>query len=169
MSSQVISVRRIRRGEGQLFRQLRLASLQQAPYAFSSTYETALQCSSASWGEQADSTAQGSERSTFLAFCEHTPVGIAALYQHPQGSRSGEILQVWVDPAYRNRGVATRLVEAIFEWAAANGLQVILARVTKENTKAVSLYEKIGFRLADGAALERPGEAVLVKGTGVEQ
>jgi ribosomal protein S18 acetylase RimI-like enzyme len=157
------SVRRIRMGEGQLFRQMRLASLQQAPYAFSSTYEAALQRSPASWREQADSTARGGERSTFIAFSQDTPIGIAALYRLSEMNQAGEVLQVWVDPAYRNRGVATRLMQAIFEWAAANGFQTIQATVTQGNTAAVRFYEKIGFSLVPGAVLEGPGDALLVK------
>jgi hypothetical protein len=77
--SNMISVRRIQIGEGDLFKRIRLASLRESPSAFASTYESALNRSSESWSEQADSTAQGSDRSTFIAFSGDSPIGIAAL------------------------------------------------------------------------------------------
>ena len=64
----MIEIRRIRLGEGDLFKQMRLTSLRESPHAFSSTYESALNRTAESWSEQADSTAQGSDRSTFIAF-----------------------------------------------------------------------------------------------------
>ena len=76
----MITVRRIRIGEGGLFRQMRLTALRESPSAFGSTFESALRRSPESWSEQADSTAQGSDRSTFIAFSGDLPIGIAALY-----------------------------------------------------------------------------------------
>jgi len=73
------AIRRIQIGEADLFKQMRLASLRDAPYAFSSTYESALRRSAESWREQADNTAQGSDRATFIAFSDDAPIGIAAL------------------------------------------------------------------------------------------
>ena len=64
----MITTRRIRPGEVQLFKSLRLRALQDAPYAFSSTYEAALQRTDQSWQEQAERTAQGMDRATFIAF-----------------------------------------------------------------------------------------------------
>ena len=64
----MITVRRIKVGESDLYKQIRLTSLQDAPYAFSSTHKSALQRSANSWREQVDNTAQGSDRATFLVF-----------------------------------------------------------------------------------------------------
>jgi len=61
----MISVRRIQIDEGELFKRMRLTALCESPFAFASTYETALRRSPESWSEQANSTAQGSERCTF--------------------------------------------------------------------------------------------------------
>jgi ribosomal protein S18 acetylase RimI-like enzyme len=165
----MISVRRIRIGEGELYKQVRLMSLREAPYAFSSTYESALQRSSKSWSEQADATAQGSDRSTFIAFSNDSPIGIAALYRHSEGTEVGEVLQVWVAPEYRNAGVASKLMDAIFQWAGENGFRTIIANVTKKNTKALEFYRKYGFNLADDASLGDSDDFVLMKKVVVEQ
>jgi len=68
-------------GEGELYKLMRLASLRESPFAFGSTYESAQLRTPESWAEQADSTAQGSDRSTFIALCGDVPIGIAALYR----------------------------------------------------------------------------------------
>jgi len=56
---------------------MRLASLYESAFAFASTYEAALRRSPESWSEQAGSTAQGSDQSTFIAFSDDSPIGIA--------------------------------------------------------------------------------------------
>lgn len=81
----MISVRRIQLGESELFKQMRLTSLHESPSAFASTYESAPQRSPESWCQQADSTAQRSDRSTFIAFSGNSPIGIAALYYQKYG------------------------------------------------------------------------------------
>lgn len=139
-------------------------SLQEAPYAFSSNYESALRRSPESWQEQADSTAQGSDRATFLAFAKDAPVGIAALYRDTGEPDTGEILQVWVAPQYRGAtGVAPALIDAIFQWAGPNGFQTILATIRKDNPRALAFYRKYGFRDDSAFTPKHPEEVVMVK------
>jgi len=137
--------------------------LQEAPYAFLSTYASAIERSLESWSSQADSTALGADRSTFFAFSVDTPVGIAAVYRLIKEPGTGELLQVWVDPEYRNIGVASRLMDAAFQWAGAHGFRRVIATVTKGNTSALNFYRKRGFILAEGSSFEGPDDTVLVK------
>ncbi len=46
----------------------------------------------------------------------------------------------------RNRGYATRLVKSMIAWAKNSGIQHFYLQVTAENTPAISLYEKLGYR-----------------------
>jgi hypothetical protein len=94
----MILVRRIKLGEGKLFKQIRLTALRDSPFAFATTYESAVNRSADSWREQADSTAKGSDRATFIAFSDDLPIGIAALYRDKDRVGVGEVLQVWVTP-----------------------------------------------------------------------
>jgi RimJ/RimL family protein N-acetyltransferase len=136
-------------GETDLFRQIRLKALQDAPYAFSSTYDSALRRSAESWREQAESTAQGSDRATFIAFSEAVPVGITALYRLEDQAEVGEVLQVWVAPEFRGSGVAWDLMDAVFQWAGENNFRRIIAGVTKVNRRARKFYTKYGFSEID--------------------
>lgn len=159
----MFAVRRIGVGEGALFRRMRLASLQEAPYAFSTRYETAVARSLESWSEQADNTAQGSNCATFIAFAGDFPVGIAALYRRSDQSDTGELLQVWVAPAFRRTGLAWCLMDVVFQWAAENGFHRVIATVAKGNAVALAFYCKYGFGSAPGLAPQNEGDVVLAK------
>lgn len=157
------SVRRIRPGEGPLFRELRLASLKESPHAFSSTYESAVMRSPESWSEQADSTAQGTERCTFLAFSGESPVGIAAVYRDGTTRTDGEVLQVWVSPGFRGAGVARDLLHSILAWCEANGIRRIFAGISPGNDRALRFYRKCGFEPVGPAASDPRTGVVLAR------
>ena len=159
----MIVVRRIKVGEADLFRKIRLTALRESPSAFGSTYESAVQRSPRSWQEQADSTAQGSDRATFIAFSGDSPVGIGALYRNEGGTDVGEMLQVWVAPEYRGQGVANQVMEAALTWASENGFRTVIATVANGNTRALRFYLKHGFQLANGSTLDGPDDPVLIK------
>lgn len=144
------SVRRIRIGEGELFKRLRLTSLRESPDAFESNYQSALLRRPASWSERADSTAQGRDRSTFIAFDGDCPIGIAALYRKYETSDVGELLQMWVAPEYRGESVAIELLDTVFQWARENGFGTIVGTVREGNERALRFYRKYGFTPAAG-------------------
>jgi GNAT superfamily N-acetyltransferase len=159
----MIAIRRIRIGEVELFKQLRLESLRDAPYAFSSTYESALRRSAESWREQADSTAQGPNRATFIAFSDDAPIGIAAVYRLSDQPDVGEVLQVWVAPEYRGTGVARDLMDVVFEWAGNNIFRAIVARIANGNTRAVRFYRRYGFALTDESPMNDSESVTLAR------
>jgi ribosomal protein S18 acetylase RimI-like enzyme len=157
----MILVRRIQIGEGDLFKQIRLTSLRESPAAFVSTYESAVNRTSNSWSQQADSTAQGSDRATFIAFSGDSPIGIAALYRDKETIDIGEVFQVWVSPEYRSKGVAVDIMDAVFRWAGENGFRAIRATITKGNERALRFYRKYGFNVLNGTSFEGPDPVVI--------
>lgn len=159
----MVSVRRLELGEGELFRDMRLAALKESPHAFGSTYESAIERSAESWQVQADSTVLGPDRATFIAFSGDTPVGISALYRDDGGAEVGEVLQVWVAPAYRGRGVAVDLMDALFAWAGENGYRRVVATIAAGNDRALAFYRKYGFGVSDETPRCGWDDPVLVK------
>ena len=145
---------------------MRLASLRDAPDAFSSTYESALCRSAESWREQADRSAQGADRATFIAFSDDSPIGIAALYRLPEKPQLGEVLQVWVAPEHRGTRVVPDLMAAVFDWAGDNGFCAVIVRITKENTRALKFYRRHGFLLAKEDSPNSSDEVSLVREVG---
>lgn len=59
----------------------------------------------------------------------------------------GYITNVAVFPQYRKKGIATALLNAVFEFALQRELAFVSLEVRKSNTNAVSLYEKKGFKV----------------------
>lgn len=78
-----------------------------------------------------------------------------------------ELQRIAVDPVRRRAGIATALLEAVFETARTAGAATLLLEVREDNAAALALYAATGFReidrrpryYRDGAAalvLERP-------------
>ena len=156
-----ISVRRIKIGEGSLYKKMRLASLADSPSAFTTTFESASNRSLDSWKLQADSTAVGTDRVTIFAFDKDEPVGIAALYRDDQKKDSGEVIQFWVDPVHRGGLIAGKLIEWIFSWASKHNFECLSVLVSNGNKRAIRFYKKYGFELTDETKPFRPGSDLV--------
>ncbi len=158
-----MEIRRIKTGESDLYKQVRLASLKDSPEAFSSTYESALQRSERSWVDQADGSAVGENRATFFALRNEIPVGLAALYRDADSFRIGELLQVWIAFECRGSDLAVQLMECVFEWGKSNGFDSVRAVVSENNLRAQKFYMKYGFVVCSEKSQESNGEIVLIK------
>jgi ribosomal-protein-alanine N-acetyltransferase len=55
------------------------------------------------------------------------------------------VMNVAVDPAYQRRGIATRLLERLFELTADDERRGHTLEVRVSNSDAIRLYEKLGF------------------------
>ena len=139
------TIRRLNVGEAAVYRSLRLEALQDSPEAFSTTYESALERDHDSWVVQADSSALGSDRATFVVF-DDRPIGLAALYRDSGASPVGELLQMWIAPSHRGGAVAADLLDHLFRWAANHSFTSIRAEVTQGNLRALRFYGKYGFQ-----------------------
>ena len=79
-------------------------------------------------------------------------MGSAAVYFMPTHraqitlQRSAYISSVYVDPAWRRRGLARALTQAAIEWAKANGCEVVRLRTSK---MGLPVYEGLGFKRTD--------------------
>jgi len=138
------TIRRIRIGEADLYRQVRLESLKESPQAFTTTYESALSRKSESWTAQADNSAIGRNEAIFLVL-DDEPVGLAAVYRRDPESSVAELMQVWISPAYRGSSVVPELMNTIFQWASSHGIAELRAEITPQNFRALRFYEKCGF------------------------
>src|SRR5215471_16556288 len=68
----------------------------------------------------------------------------------PDEAGSAE-LAVFVHQGFRRRGVATALLKTALEWAAVEGLRRVWTLTGSENTAALRLQEKLGFRITNSA------------------
>lgn len=150
--------RRLKPGEWQLYRAVRLEALRESPGAFLSRYEDALGRSDESWAKQADSGAAGSDRATFVTIADGA-VGVVSLYRDEDEAEVGELLQMWVAPEVRGGTVAGELLMAVLGWAEGNGFALVKAEVMGRNARALRFYEKFGFLRCSG---DRGGGGVLL-------
>ncbi len=165
----MLHARRILRGESDLYRALRLRALSDAPGAFTTTHAQATARSAESWHQQTDSTAQGSERAMFFVFVYDNPVGLAALYRHPEQPDTGELLRVWVAPGHRGQGAADALLDALFRWGIDEaGFLRVLAEVKASNVRALGFYRRFGFVHRAEIQASDPDEIVLEWTPGAE-
>jgi ribosomal-protein-alanine N-acetyltransferase len=56
------------------------------------------------------------------------------------------VMNIAIDPDHRRRGVATMLLERLFELTAGNGERGYTLEVRVSNVGAIRLYEQLGFR-----------------------
>jgi ribosomal protein S18 acetylase RimI-like enzyme len=119
----------------------------------------------ASWCQQADSTAAGTDRCTFLAFSDNSPVGIAAIYRNNSNEEEGEIVQVWVSPSFRGSKVSRELLHTAIRWCEENGIRKIFATIRPGNDRALKFYRKYEFDWVESKLCNADGTHVLVRGS----
>jgi [ribosomal protein S18]-alanine N-acetyltransferase len=56
------------------------------------------------------------------------------------------VMNVAVAPEHRSRGIATKLLERLFELTACDGRRGYTLEVRVSNSSAIRLYEKLGFK-----------------------
>jgi ribosomal protein S18 acetylase RimI-like enzyme len=64
-----------------------------------------------------------------------------------EGDRLTHIFLLYVAPEYRRRGIATALMTLVETWAKARGDRAIGLQVFTANTKAVNLYNQLGYQV----------------------
>lgn len=78
-------------------------------------------------------------------WCDRNLVGYAIGYAE---GADFHLASLAVEPAWRRRGLATRLIESILEKAWQRGCTVCRLEVRPSNRAARALYEKLGFEVA---------------------
>jgi ribosomal protein S18 acetylase RimI-like enzyme len=153
-------VRRIRGGEWEHLRDLRLRALREDPDAFASTLEAELERPAATWRRRTAEAVAGDESIIVVAAGNDRFVGMAGGYRERPGD-DPVLWGMWVDPGWRGQGLGRLLGEVVERWAADTRAGAISLSVTETNRDAISLYRALGYlELGDRAPL-RPGSALL--------
>lgn len=132
-------------------REVRLAALAEAPTAFGSSLQREQGFDEERWRAWARSAAM------FVALVGGSPVGIAAGVAG-QSSAERKLVAMWVDPAWRGRDVASRLMSSVIGWAASEGAGRVTLWVAQGNEPARRFYGRRGFRFT-GARKPLPSNA----------
>jgi len=60
-----------------------------------------------------------------------------------------EILELFIDPNFQGKGVGTKLVNEVINYARGLSFDGVIVQTEKENIPAQKLYEKLGFIVID--------------------
>jgi GNAT superfamily N-acetyltransferase len=137
----MVVVREVTPDDWQTLRDVRLAALQEAPFAFGSTYAREAAFTEEQWRGRIN------DRSvTYLAYLPENPepAGLAGVYAPGEVA---DVVAMWVRPSARGRAVGEALIGATVAWARARDHLDLLLWVTESNTPARRLYERCGFAL----------------------
>jgi GNAT superfamily N-acetyltransferase len=142
----VVEIREVTPADWEVMRDIRLAALREAPYAFGSTYAREALFTKEQWLARLHDRAV-----TYLAYLPGSaePAGIAGVYirEDDAGNQSPGLVSMWVRPTARGQKVGEALVEATADWARGHGFGVLELGVTESNAAARRLYERCGFTL----------------------
>jgi GNAT superfamily N-acetyltransferase len=141
----VEEVRRLRSGEGEKFRDLRLRALADAPYAFASLHAEECDQPAAWWEDIARESEAGEQGAVFVAVAGDAWLGMAGGYVDEDEPGTGGVWGTWVAPEARGHGLGDRLVEAVVDWARDRGMSRVGLSVTERALPAAALYRRLGF------------------------
>lgn len=132
----------------ELWRDVRLAALREAPYAFGSSVEEWPAGGEARWRGRLELA--GSYN--LVAVLDDEPVGIASGVPGDHGGC--ELRSVWVSPLARGNGLGGKLIAEVEGWARETGATVLRLSVLAGNDAAIELYRRSGFVDSDEALLD---------------
>ncbi len=127
-----------------LFRAVRLRALQEAPYAFGSTYERESQLTDADWSKRVERW-NGETGVGFLAFNDGDVCGIAGAFLDEHDRTKTHLISMWTAPLHRKQGVGRLLVNAVLDWARSRNARMLHLMVTSNNESAIRFYDRLGF------------------------
>jgi ribosomal protein S18 acetylase RimI-like enzyme len=142
--SEELIIRRVRADEWAALRDLRCRALTDAPQMFGTTLAEAKLRSEAWWQDAARRGESGDRRVTFVAAKGHQFVGMATGALEEE--HVAELLQMWVEPRSRQRGIGAHLCRAVLVWAMSRQAAIVRLQVNEEGSGAVALYRSVGFR-----------------------
>ncbi|MFB7666964.1 GNAT family N-acetyltransferase [Kitasatospora sp. NPDC056138] len=152
----MIGLRVLTSDDWKIWRELRLASLVEAPDAFGARL--------ADWRGEGDREERWRSRleipdsHNIVALLDGTPAGMVSGVPTEQNDVA-ELITMWVSPPARGRGVGDFLIREVERWAAQRGAAVLQLSVAPGNLRADTLYRRNGF-LATGTPGEPlPGDA----------
>ncbi|WP_150956507.1 GNAT family N-acetyltransferase [Microbacterium testaceum] len=152
-----ITVRRVRAGEGDRVRALRLRAVSDpvASIAFLTTAEEELERDPSFWEDRAAAGATGGSAAMLVAEDAEAWVGsVTVLVRHAgevdhTGRRlsvgRADVVGVYVAPEARGTGAIDALLDAAARWTAAQGFETLSLDVHVDNLRAQAVYRRAGF------------------------
>lgn len=124
------------------YKTMRCAALAEAPYAYSSTLENALERSAEDWMQITHQYTSHSNSVTYFAFEDNAACGMSACVI---SGEEVELYAVWVDPAHRRKGVGRALIDFGRTWSRSKSATQLRVGIFDDNIDALAFYRSVGF------------------------
>ena len=155
-------IRQLTEQDWREYKRLRLASLQDAPDSFGSTFEKEQLFSEATWRARLTPAAVTAQL-PLIAFVDGTAVGLAFGVLHNSSDSCAHVYQMWVANSARGRGIGKLLLQKILDWAAHLNIEEVNLLVTVDNAAAITLYQRLGFQARPALEPLRDGSKIMVQ------
>lgn len=133
-----LKITKLSSDEWQKYRDLRLEALQTDPHAFGSSYAQECESPGTQWRARIDNL--------WFALLDDCIVGMIGLLQDSgPGAHRGQVISLWVKPAYRGQGIGKKLGQHMQAFVTAQGLRKLYLHVTSTQEGAIKLYKACGF------------------------
>jgi len=137
----------------EIYRDIRLNGLLEDPQAFGRSYEEEIAFPQEKWRQRA------SNSNNFMALENGIPLGTMGAYiSDESGNKVANIVGVFVSKEERGKGIGSKLLDAVLDKIKQNqSIKKIKLSVNKDQTLAVKLYEKFGFKIT-GEETQKMGD-----------
>jgi GNAT superfamily N-acetyltransferase len=120
--------------------------LQEAPDSFGETFADIAARPVSYWEDLTRSVTEPGPHVMFLAHEGNDVVGSTYGLLDREHSEAGRVGGMWVDPAWRRRGVGRALLQEVFRWAREHNLRRLGLWAPAHSPAALALYGQAGFR-----------------------
>jgi GNAT superfamily N-acetyltransferase len=139
------SARRLGPDDWQIWRDVRLAALAEAPNAFASSLVKEQGYDEAAWRDWLHP-----DRGMKAVACADTAaVGLVGAWVPEDRHGAVELYSMWVQRSWRGRGVGDLLVTEVINWAREHNHKRVDLWIVDDNPTAGRLYQRHGFRATD--------------------
>ncbi len=160
-----INARTLGEDEWELYRDVRLTALKDAPEAFVARYEDEASCDEKFWRERMVRSRR------IVAERKGDTVGLVCLGLHNEDADVGEVFGLWTAPSARGDHIARQLVTTAAAQAADDGRKRLYFWAGTDNAPAIGFASSFGFRptserrpmrVADGSEAPDEDEVAMV-------
>lgn len=142
----VVHLRRLASHEIELHRDVRLRALSEASDFLGEAFGDAAAQPAHYWEDFTRSVTDPWGDVMFLAIEGERVVGSTYGLVKRGLNETGQVRGMWVEPAWRGRGVGRALLQEVFTWARERGLSSLALWAPAHNATAMALYLQAGFR-----------------------
>lgn len=141
MEAMPLLIRCISHEDIDAFRRIRLEALASEPASFASLFKDWERLSDDDWQQRL-------QDHIFIAFSGGEPVGIMGLsrFRPRKMAHRATLVMVYVQKRFRGTGLSRKLLNAVIDFAKANGVLQIELGVSADNLEALRFYRRNGFK-----------------------